>query len=303
MADATSTEQPVGCCHGLRRTLLKAAVVGIVLFDFWLMADQEVAVEPGPYDQSFFLEKANCGYWFDEGYSHISSFLKEPTYPLFVAACQRLGLPLRLGHEALYLAAAGFVGWSLVYRQTRAEVGLLLFAVLALLPMHFFVFQSVLHDSIYTSLLMLALGSLLLQFKRRHEPGRWRRWLESGLALGLLMNTRAEHLLTAVPLSVLLGADAVCVWRCRPTWWRAARSWLGEWAPPLAIASGITLAIMTANYQRWGVFTVSELQAPRFNAAYWMRRCSQGVISATFYRRPWRWSSRRPGCLWRGYAS
>jgi hypothetical protein len=214
------------------------------------------------------VRKAERGCWFgDEDYSQLVLF-KEPTYSLFIAACYRLGLPLRLAHEALYLAAAGFLAWSLVYPQSRAAIGLLVFAVIALQPISFFVLQMPLHDAVYSSLLMLAAGALLLQFKRRYEPGRWRRWLGSGVALGLLWNTRQEWPLVLVLVVVFLAAAAFSEWRRHETRWAAIRSWVGEWSPPLAVVAVITLALMGANYLRWGVFASSDLSAPNFKAAY-----------------------------------
>jgi hypothetical protein len=253
---------------GLGRALLWIAVVGLVLFDFWLIADQGIVATRSPHDDENFVRKAEYGCWFgEEDYSQVALF-KEQTYSLFIAACYRLGLPLRLAHEALYLAAAGFLAWSLVYRQSRAAIGLLVFAVIAFQPIHFQILQMPLHDAVYSSLLMLATGALLLQFKRRNEPGRWRRWLGSGVALGLLWNTRQEWPLALVLVLIFLAAAAFSEWRHHPTRWAAIRSWMGQWTPPLAIVAVITVALMGANYLRWGVFATSDLSAPNFKSAY-----------------------------------
>jgi hypothetical protein len=268
MADNTIGSPAPGWRDGLGRALLRIAVLGLVLFVFWLIADQGIVAAPGLCDDEHFVRRAECGCWFDEeNYSQYVLF-KEPTYSLFVAGCYRLGLPLRLAHEALYLAAAGFLAWSLVYRQSRAAIGLLVFAAIALQPIHFQILQSALHDAIYSSLLMLATGALLLQFKRRYEPGRWRRWLGSGVALGLLWNTRQEWPLALVLVLVFLAAAAFSEWRRHPTRGAAIRAWVGGWSPSLAVVAVITLALMGANYLRWGVFAVSDLSAPNFKAAY-----------------------------------
>src|SRR5262249_49088634 len=123
-----------------RRALMALGALVIVLFTFWLVADHEILAISSRHDDQWFLEKGKNAYWFDAGYSHMS-FIKEPVYPLFVAACYRLGLPLRLATEAVYLTAAGFLAWCLVLRHTRAWVGLLVFAVCALHPMSFHVFH------------------------------------------------------------------------------------------------------------------------------------------------------------------
>src|SRR5262249_17186564 len=140
----------------LGRALLVTGVVCLILFVCWLSADQEIVAGESTHDDHWFIQKAKCWYWFDDGYSRMS-FIKEPIYPLFVAANYRLGLPLRLTVEAFYLAAAGFLAWSLVFRQSHAGIGLLVFAACALHPMRYAVFQRALYDAIYASLLMLAL--------------------------------------------------------------------------------------------------------------------------------------------------
>jgi hypothetical protein len=240
--------------------------VVIVLFDFWLVADQEIVAIESPHDDAWCLQKAQCWYWFDEGYSNMS-FIKEPIFSLFAAVCYRLGLPLRLATEAVYLAAAGFLAWCLVTRQTRASIGLLVFVACALHPMHFHVFQGSTYSVLYPSVLMLALGALLLQFKLRNEAGRWRRWLLSGVALALVWNTRPERPLVLLLILFFLAAAAFRDWRRSPNVGGGLRAWLGEWSPPLALLTAITLAIMSANYLRWGTFAINDLLAPGFSEA------------------------------------
>jgi hypothetical protein len=248
------------------RAFLVAAVAIIVLFVFWLIADREIQVGEGPGDELFFIQKAKSWYWFDEGFT-ILSFIKEPVYPLFMAMCYRLGLPLRLMTEVLYLAAAGFLAYALVLRQSRPLVGLLVFAVCALHPMHFIVFGPPLYDSIYTSLLMVTLGAVLLQFKLGDEPGRWCRPLATGLALGVLYNTRPDRPWVLLLIIGFLIAAAVWAWCHHPTLGVRLRACARECLLPVAGATVLTMAIMTANYARWGIFAISQQETPGFVAA------------------------------------
>jgi hypothetical protein len=195
------------------------------------------------------------------------SFIKEPVYPLFVAACYRLGLPLRLVTEGLYLAAAGFLAYSLVLYQSRPIVGLLVFAACALHPAHLIVFQHPVYDTIYTCLIMVALGAVLLQFKRGDEPGRWRRRLGTGLALALLYNTRPERPWVLLLLIAFVIAAAVRVWRRYLAVGARCRKWAAEWVLPVAVVAALTVAIMTANFARWGIFATTDQEAPGFIAA------------------------------------
>src|SRR5262249_54982549 len=98
---------------GEGRLLLGATAFGLGALALWLTADQEVVALESPHDDQFFLQRAACGYWFDRGYTHMS-FIKEPVYPLFAWLCYRLGIPLRLATETVYLAAAGVFSWILV---------------------------------------------------------------------------------------------------------------------------------------------------------------------------------------------
>jgi hypothetical protein len=250
----------------MQRFLLAAAVAIIVLFVFWLIADQEIVAWNAAEDHLWFIQKAKCWYWFDDGYSNMS-FIKEPVYPLFIAVCYRLGLPLRLMTEAVYLAAAGFLAYCLVVRQSRAWVGLVVFAACALHPMHVAVFEQSRYDTIYTCLLLLALGAVLLQLKRGDEPGRWRRRLGTGLALALLYNTRPERPWVLLLIAGFLATAAVRAWRRQTTLGTRLRAWAAECIPPVAVVAALTMAIMMANYARWGIFATTDQEAPGYTAA------------------------------------
>jgi hypothetical protein len=133
--------------------------------------------------------------------------------------------------------------------------------------MHFLVFEYSTYDTIYTSLLIVALGALLLQFKRGDEPGRWARRLGTGLALGLLYNTRPDRPWVMLLIIIFLGAGAIRVWPRYPTVATRLRAWAGEWLSPIAVVAVLTVAIMTANYARWGIFALSQQATPGFVAA------------------------------------
>lgn len=265
------------------------AALGVIVLDFWLIADQEIVAGASPHDDEWFMRKALCWYWLDEGYTHMS-FVKEPIYPLFIGLCGSLGLPLRLATEAAYLAAAAFLAWVLVSRRSpllvrdpgslseppetslgriaRSVIGLLVFAACALHPMHWSVFQRGTYDALYPSLLMLSIGALLLQFRRDAEPGGWWRALSSGLALGLLWNTRAEWPLALLLLLTFLSFAAFRALRHGPNSVAALRTLLSRWGLTVGMLAVVTLGVMTANWLRWGVFATTDVRASGFTAAY-----------------------------------
>jgi hypothetical protein len=247
--------------------LLWASALGLVAFALWLTVDQEVVALESPHDDQFFLQRAQCGYWFDEGYTHFS-FIKEPIYPLFGTLCYLLGVPLRLATEAVYLAAAASFSWSLVRRRRHKWLGMMVFATCVLHPMRFAVFRQTTADALYPSLLLLSLAALLVQARDAGRPGSWRRGLISGLVLGLLWNVRAEQPLVLLLLLCFLGVGAYTAVQRAPGWRRAIKPWLTEWAlPPLGLAA-VTLAILAANYARFGVWATRDLSAPGYWAAY-----------------------------------
>lgn len=267
MSGFDSAPSPATKRSGLNPVLTGVLGLCIVAFNLWLTADHEIAVGLSPVDELFFIRKGECTYWFDEGYSHETSFLKEAPYPLFVSACYRLGVPLRTGHELLYLAAAGALAGAMVYRQSNNLVGLVVFAATTLIPARLYILRQPLHDSIYSSVMMLVVAALLWQLKRKGEPGRWRRWLATGVAVGLLWNIRQERQLVLVLLATFFAGVAT-LWPRRDTRRRTVQEWLVEWAPAFVICVAITLGFMTANYVRWGVFATSEFAAPKLGAAY-----------------------------------
>src|SRR5262249_51926876 len=132
--------------------------------------------------------------------------------------------------------------------------------------LHFAAFRRATYDALYASLLLLSLGALLGQYRRRGEPGGWQRGLLSGLALGLLWNTRAEYQLAALLLFFLAAAAWADGRRLGLA--AGARRWAAEWGVPAAVVAAVTLGVMGANYLRWGVFATNQQNAPGFNAAY-----------------------------------
>jgi hypothetical protein len=265
MADADSPDQ----APPVRRSLLTlAGGFALGALALWLTADQEVVALESPHDDQFFLQRAACAYWFDgQGYTHMS-FIKEPVYPLFAWLCYRLGISLRLATEVVYLAAAAFFSCALVRRRSCGWVGLLVFAACALHPMRFAVFRQTTSDALYPALLLAALGALTAQLRDAELPGRWRRGLVSGLLLGLLWNTRPERPLVALLLLFFLAAG-LCRAQLVAVGWRArAQRWLAEWALTPAALAAVTVAVMTANYARFGVFATTDMSAPGYWSAY-----------------------------------
>jgi hypothetical protein len=74
--------------------------------------------------------------------------------------------------------------------------------------------------------------------------------------------------LVPLVLLVFVAADAFRAWYRARGLGAALRAWLVEWSPPVAVLGAVTLAIMGANYARYGVFAVTDLATPGYTAAF-----------------------------------
>lgn len=264
----SSVSNPISWHGRAHRALAVAAILLIIAFALWLTDDQEIVAWASGYDDHWQLLAGKSAYWFDSEPLTTATFIKEPCYPLLVALCYRLGVPLRLGTEIVYLAAAAFFSWSLVHRQSRAWVGLLVFAACALHPASHLFFKRATGGALYVSLLLAAVGALLVQHKLRGNRRSLGRSVMSGAILGLLWNTRPERPLVLVLLLFFAGVSLVSEWRSGATRWAAVRAWSRSWVPTAAMFALLVVAVMAANYARWRVFATTAMSAPGYQAAY-----------------------------------
>jgi hypothetical protein len=65
-----------------------------------------------------------------------------------------------------------------------------------------------------------------------------------------------------------LAAGAYWAWHNTPTWRAALKNWLTEWGLPPALVAMVSLAIMAANYARFGVLATTDMGAPGYWSAY-----------------------------------
>lgn len=154
------------------------AVVVVLLVagaSLWLRAGVPVVASPLRYDDGLFVRLAaslGSGDWlgrFDE-----LTLVKVPGYPLFVAAVHGLGIPLKVGEQAIQLAAAAVLAGSLWLLTRRTWLSAAGFAVVALDPAAFsLVAAEVRRDYWYGSLSLLFLGLtyLTVRLASRRRPG------------------------------------------------------------------------------------------------------------------------------------
>lgn len=248
-----------------------AAAAGLILVKLWLVSAQPIiAFGRASYDDRLFLNLAHNllgGTWL--GPFNELTLAKGCFYPIWIALVARLGIPLLLSQQLLYLLAVlalvgavrpmGYGPWRL----------LVLGAALWFNPGTYTVsVLRVIREGIYPALTLLVIagfvGTLL-----RASVGSWRAvgpWLLlSALSLSAFWQTREEGVWL---LPFLAGVVAFVF--ARQWWVRAPRGWSAALAcaiPLLAIpcSNGIVALINQAHY---GIAVTVEFKAHDFTAAY-----------------------------------
>jgi hypothetical protein len=181
-----------------------------------------MAFAPGFYDAGLFersavaLERHN---WLGEFDSVTLS--KGPAYPLFIAATHRLGIPLQVGSQVLYLMGAASFAlavWLVLHRLLPATFAYLL---LAFDPANYGAEAAVvMRDNLYAALSLLFLSSLFVT------------------VLSAVRRTRVIWVLLA---AVTTGVSGAAFWLCREE---------GSWIVPAALVVAIGLPLASL---RWRV--------------------------------------------------
>jgi len=251
----------------------------LAVFKLWLVWTDEIVARASPYDQIRYLEMAHeldAGRWLG-AYDH-RTLVREPSYPLWLAAVHRSGLPLRIASELLLLASAAALGAALLGAGLFASGALVVSALVMLTPQSLLVNREVLAAGFYLPLLLLAASGLLLAL---HSASRGRRlghaaW--AGLALGLAWTARPEK-----PIVVLLLLAFACLELLRssraglPLLRRAGRL-VVLLAPPVAGIALVSSVYAAKNRHHYGLGVTSELSGPGFVAA---SRALHGVPHAS----------------------
>ena len=264
------------------------AAVGVVtVTSLALRLNSPTFVRPElAFDDAHFLRQAGTvldGHWLGS-YDKLT-LSKGPSYPLFVAAVYRTGLPLKLAAPALHLMAAALIA-LVVWRLARSwRPALVTYAVVALDPAHLGVRAAQTSRENYYASLSLALvaGLMLLVLGVPALVRRGVRWslpaaVVGGTALGVV--AAAFHLcrderLWIVP--ALLAGVVACL-----VHWRSTGDRPG--APHALLAAGMLVCaaavFMTAvgtvaerNQAAYGTSVITDLGEGEIARAYaqWQR--------------------------------
>ena len=245
------------------------AILSIVL-KFWLTAAQPIiAVGGATIDDRLFLElAANLlkGEWL--GAYDGTTLAKGPMYSLWIAAVARVGLPLPVAQQALYLASCLMIIVALRPLIRSFPGQSVLFHLLWWNPMTFElpVLGRVLRQNIYTPLSLLCFACAVACCLR--ASGRLRSTLLwgalGGLSLGLMWLTREEGVWILPALSVLAGYYVYTGWHVQ-RFWIHAMCITGVWIFTFALP---VMTVATLNYRAYGWFGTVEFRNSAFVRAY-----------------------------------
>jgi hypothetical protein len=242
------------------------AMVLIALVRFWLAGGQHLVIIGGsPHDDLLFLRLANNiaqGKWLGTFDNLILA--KGPMYPLWIAACYRLGIPLFTARHLLYIASCGFAVWAVSPWIRSCWYQWLVFAVLLFNPAGFLV-PSVMRIGLYLPLMNFVIASMFGLLLRCECSTKyyvvWTVFL--GLFFGLQWLTRGEGIWL---LPALLGTLTMAGFRIfRSAGWSLRILWA---AVPLLVFWGCLLLIAAINAHTYGIWSIGELQDTPFKTAY-----------------------------------
>jgi len=225
---SSSTDVPKAHPWRVSRFVLPATVVLATAVSLWLRSRSPLLLWSGTnFDDALFTRLAGSladGVWL--GQFDFVTLAKGPSLPLFIYVTYRLGIPLLMAQQLLYLLASGVLAIS-VARLARARwLGATLYVALALNPVHLGnVASRPVREVLYASLSLLLVGCLLLMVSVM--PGLSRAPLWAGLI--------------TIPLAGLFtGGVAAAYYMCREE-----RPWI---VPALLAALG--LGVLTWRRER-----------------------------------------------------
>ncbi len=239
-------------------------LIVMVLLKLVLISKEEIHAYFLPHDDLWQIWAADRFCWL--GHYTWDKLLHLPIYPLFIKLVNLTGLPLRIGSELIYCAAACCLCLSL----RRLGFGFLLTtlaaAAIIFQPASFQIPNRAGAEILLAPLLMFALAGSLSWWSTRHSPFAWNQTLWTGICWALAWNVRKESIL----LLGLLGIIALCLviadhkTGIREIGRRLATGVLFPLFMSLALSAGIS----TLNYAKWGLYTTSILTSTGFKAAY-----------------------------------
>lgn len=221
------------------------------------------------HDDRLMVNMANSmlsGEWLGE-YSHMT-LVKGIMHPLFLAICNKIGLPYLTGITVNYLLAC-LVATYVLSKVIKSKIGLFcIYFVLLFNPITVSsqAFQRVYRCSLTPAHIIFLLACLFgMYLWRKENKGKMALWAVcAGVSLGVMWNTREDGI-WVVPLVVFfIGAIIlnICVdWKMVK---RDIIARVGIALLPIVVFCVINNAIALTNYIHYGIYTTNELNDSQF---------------------------------------
>ncbi|MCB1814636.1 MAG: hypothetical protein KDK04_23375, partial [Candidatus Competibacteraceae bacterium] len=201
----------------LRWCLLATAIVFTIIKIYLTDAQGLIAFAQHIHDDALFVNLANAilsGHWLGDYDQY--TLIKGPFYPLWIALCNVVNLPLTYSHQLLYIISCAWAVYALRPLLKGHTIWQFAFySVLLFNPIsyQFDVFPRVIRDGIYTPLTLMLVGfcfGLLLRINTsKTQAILWS--LGYGLCLSAFWLTREEGIWI---LPLLLPMMAYTIWKC-----------------------------------------------------------------------------------------
>ena len=247
--------------------LLVILLTGVKLF--LAKALPLTAIGGSVYDDQLFLrlgQNLSRGIWLGEYDAQL--LIKGPGYPLFLAINDWFGLPLLTSQHLAY-SVASLLFLLAIRPLIHSNLLLGLLAALLLLNPHTFDIQllRVNRDGFYPTLTLWVFASSigLLVSLGEMRRGCWLWVISLGGSVAWLWITREESPWILPPLAILMASVFLGVVRGQ---YRPQRRVMVFLLASIFLAVSGPFLVSILNYQKFGVFCVSEQQAPAMQAAF-----------------------------------
>ena len=263
-----------------RRRFFPCLDILLVGVGFWLVAPLPVALIGGPYDAGLFVKLADsvlAGDWL--GRFDALTLAKGPFYPLFLAGCAALSVPIQAGIEGVYLAGALVMARVVSRLSGRAWAGSLCLALLVFNPACTdWSTGALMREPLYCALTLLVMALAARVFLCRGGAG----WgVALGVAFAAFWLTREEGVLLLPSLFVLAAGYFLRFTLVAASLLRGdsvfmdARTFRTFWPPIVAsvTASALVFCVCGINQHQYGVFRSNDFTHGPFPQAYgaWVR--------------------------------
>ena len=251
--------EPARSWTGLRRAALATAPwAAMVVAKLWLVGGQRLTAYGSlTIDDQWFVERASwisAGKWLGPFEAH--TVIKQPGYPLFIAAMHAVRLPLLLAHQLLYVFAIAVMIVAVRPLVPSRRRRLWAFALLLFNPMTMNtpISARVDRSGVYPALTILLLACLVGLVSTCGRPGRstvlWA--VSASLSIGALWLVREEWLLLLPALLCGLALAIARLVRAPIPAVHRAVSAIGVACIPLTVVVG-TLWVEHVNDSHYGV--------------------------------------------------